>query len=49
MVLASKIFSKALWIDLDLNIQKNGSLDPEIWIRMNQEGSEKNFTYQNHI
>ena len=32
MVLASKNFSGALQIDLDLNIQKNGSLDLEIWI-----------------
>ena len=32
MVLASKIFLGALRIDLDLNIQKNGSLNPEIRI-----------------
>ena len=49
MVLASKNFYRALRIGLDLNIQKNRSLDLEIWIRMNWEGSEKNFTCQNHI
>ena len=39
----------ALQIDLDLNIQKNRSLDLDFWIWMNWEGSEKNFTCQNHI
>ena len=41
MVLASKSVFGALRIDLDLNIRKNGSLNPEIRIcriLMNQEG-----------